>query len=229
MISVLIVSAAVYGLWQYTPSNAVRTTEAGVGQVQQTTLPNATLHDAMSHDKHSTMSHDATSHHDKSEGMLDVGGAFSLMDVEGKPVTEEALKGSFSLVYFGFTSCPDICPTTLQAMTVALNKLGSAGEKIIPVFITIDPARDTPEVMKAFASNFHPRLLALTGTEEQVEDAAKAYKVFYKLHNETDKKNYVVDHSGFVYLMSPTGEYLTHFAHDEAAENIMALLTKYIR
>jgi cytochrome oxidase Cu insertion factor (SCO1/SenC/PrrC family) len=165
----------------------------------------------------------------KEEGKVAVGGAFTLRDTEGNVVTQVALKGSYALVFFGFTSCPDICPTSLQVMTQAIEGMGEKGDNIRPVFITVDPERDTSAVMKEYVAKFHPRFLALTGTKEQTDEAAAAYKVFHQLHNQTDKKHYVVDHSGFIYLMSPTGEYVTHFSHDDSSEAMIALLKRYVK
>ncbi len=108
----------------------------------------------------------------------DIGGPFSLIDHEGRPVTQEYFKGHFMLVYFGYTFCPDVCPTALTEMGGALDILGDAGASVTPVFITVDPERDRPEPLKEYLAFFHPRLVGLTGTPEQVAAAAKAYKVF---------------------------------------------------
>ena len=108
----------------------------------------------------------------------DIGGPFSLVDHEGRPVTQDSFKGRFMLVYFGYTFCPDICPTTLTEMGGALDILGEAGTPVTPVFITVDPERDRPEPLKEYLAFFHPRLVGLTGTPKQVAAAAKAYKVF---------------------------------------------------
>ncbi len=158
-----------------------------------------------------------------------IGGDFTLTDADGNVVTQERLKGQHSLVYFGFTFCPDICPTSLLTITQALQGLGTLGDKVLPVFITVDPERDTPAKIKDYIANFHPNMIGLTGTPEQVAKAAKAYKIYYALHKEDDPKNYVVDHSGYMYLMNPDGQYVTHFSHDDSAESIMATLTKYLR
>jgi cytochrome oxidase Cu insertion factor (SCO1/SenC/PrrC family) len=157
-----------------------------------------------------------------------IGGAFTLVDTEGHEVNEAILKGHFSLIYFGFTSCPDICPTTLLMVTDALQRLGKLGEAVLPVFITLDPARDTPEKLKAYVTNFHPRLLALSGTDAQIAAAAKAFKVYYQL-GDTSTKDYMVDHSGFIYLFDKEGKYLTHFTHQDNAEYIVTGLTRYLR
>ena len=108
----------------------------------------------------------------------DIGGPFSLVDHEGRPVTQDTFKGRFMLVYFGYTFCPDVCPTALTEMGGALDILGEDGAPVTPVFITVDPERDRPEPLKEYLAFFHPRLVGLTGTPEQVAAAAKAYKVF---------------------------------------------------
>ena len=108
----------------------------------------------------------------------DIGGPFSLVDHEGRPVTQDTFKGRFMLVYFGYTFCPDVCPTALTEMGDALDILGEAGAPVTPVFITIDPERDRPEPLKEYLAFFHPRLVGLTGTSEQVAAVAKVYKVF---------------------------------------------------
>ncbi len=163
-------------------------------------------------------------------GKAAIGGTFSLVDMEGKQVTQEALLGQYALVFFGFTNCPDICPTALQVITQTLDDAGTLAEgKLRPVFITVDPERDTPEVMKNYISNFHPSFVALTGTKEQTNAAAKAYKVYHQKGEVTEDMHYLMDHSGFIYLMSPKGEYLQHFTHEDTPETMLVALTKYLR
>jgi cytochrome oxidase Cu insertion factor (SCO1/SenC/PrrC family) len=158
------------------------------------------------------------------EGAAAIGGAFTLVDQKNNPVSSEALKGKFSLVYFGFTNCPDICPLALSTMTQALDIAGPVADDVIPVFITVDPERDTVQVMADYVANFHPRFLALTGTPEQVREAASAYRVYFKKAKEEAPDAYMMDHSGFVYLMDRTGAYMTHFKPDATAEQIAARL-----
>ncbi len=111
-------------------------------------------------------------------GEAQIGGPFTLVNTKGKTVTEDILRGQYSLIYFGFTYCPDICPIALQNMTDVLETLGPAGERILPVFISLDPERDTPEVMGDYVSHFHPRFIGLTGSLEQTQHAAEQYKVY---------------------------------------------------
>jgi len=153
-------------------------------------------------------------------GQALIGGPFHLIDQNGKPRTDADFRGQYMLVYFGYTSCPDVCPTTLQAITNAMGKLGADAAKVTPIFITVDPQRDTPDVLKAYASNFDPRLVALTGSAAEIAAAAKAYRVYYaKVGSGAD---YSMDHSSIVYLMGPDGKYLGHFGMDATAADIAA-------
>lgn len=148
-----------------------------------------------------------------STGTALVGGPFTLTDQNGRKVSEKDFLGRYMLVFFGFTYCPDICPTELQVMTAALDAMGPGAEKIQPVFITIDPERDTPEVMKAYVENFSPRLIGLTGTPEDIAAVAKAYRVYYaKAPNQASPESYLMDHSSIIYLMGPDGGFVKHFA-----------------
>ncbi len=149
-----------------------------------------------------------------------IGGAFELVDQDGKPFTDKDLKGKYSLIYFGYTYCPDICPTELQTMTAALEMLGPLAEKIRPIMISVDPERDTPEVLKEYISNFHPSFIGLTGTPEQVKKAAAAYRTFYRKVAEEGGDDYQMDHSSIVYLMDPDGKYLKHFAYGTTPEKM---------
>jgi protein SCO1/2 len=153
-----------------------------------------------------------------SAGEALIGGPFTLTDQHGARVTEQDFAGRFMLVYFGYTFCPDICPTSLTVMAAALDRLPEAqAEQVVPVLITLDPARDTVEQLADYAPLFHPRLVALTGSEEEVREAARAYRVYYHVPEE-DGDAYLVDHSTFVYLMGPDGSYRTHFGIDASPE-----------
>ncbi|MBA2402352.1 MAG: SCO family protein [Bradyrhizobium sp.] len=137
-----------------------------------------------------------------------IGGPFALIDQMGTPRSEQDFKGKLLLVYFGFTYCPDICPTDLQAIGLAIDQLGAAGDKVQPLFITVDPERDTSAHLAGYVSLFHPRLIGLTGDAAAIRKAADAYKVYYaKVANEAGT-DYTVDHSAFVYLMGADGQYL---------------------
>ena len=148
-------------------------------------------------------------------GDVAIGGHFTLKDQQGRTVTHEDLKGHYSLVFFGFTHCPAVCPVALATITEALNNMPKEEvEQITPIFISVDPKRDTVEVMRDYAKNFHPKLLALTGTEAETSQAAAAYKVYHAKVGEEKGMDYQVDHSGFIYLMDKEGRYLAHFASD---------------
>lgn len=149
----------------------------------------------------------------RSSGKAAIGGSFTLTDPTGRTVTDKTYAGKFELVYFGYTYCPDACPTDLQVMTSALDMLGDAAGQVQPIFITIDPERDTGPVMADYVSHFHPSLVGLTGTLEQTAAAAKAYRVYYKkAPSLVDGGVYLMDHSSFTYLMGPDGGFLESFA-----------------
>ena len=153
-----------------------------------------------------------------SAGEALIGGPFTLIDQHGARVTEQDFAGRFMLVYFGYTFCPDICPMSLTVMAAALDQLPEAqAEQVVPILITVDPARDTVEQLADYAPLFHPRLVALTGSAEQVREAARAYRVYYHVPEE-EGDAYLVDHSTFVYLMGPDGSYRTHFGIDASPE-----------
>ena len=147
-----------------------------------------------------------------------VGGPFELTDQHGKRVSDRDFRGRFMLVYFGYSFCPDVCPTDLAAMGAALDRLGAEGEAVQPIFITIDPERDTVRRLAEFAPLFHPRLVALTGTPEEIRQAAAAYRVYYEKAG--DGPDYLMNHSGIIYLMDPEGRFLTHFPQGAAPEEI---------
>lgn len=158
----------------------------------------------------------------RSYGQADIGGAFEAVNHHGQPVTEQVLQGQYSLVYFGFTYCPDICPTGLLKLSNALEALPeSVQSRLLPVFVTVDPNRDTPEVMARYVQHFHPRLLGVTGTPEQIDALARAYKVYYQVEKPQEPdQDYVVDHSSFFYLMDPQGNYLAHYPHSISEQKL---------
>lgn len=160
-------------------------------------------------------------------GTAAIGGAFTLTDHHGKTVTEKDFAGKYMLVFFGFTFCPDVCPTTLSFVSQLLDEIGEPAKQITPLFITIDPARDTAEMMASYVENFHPSIVGLTGTDEQIAAVTKAYKVYYaKAGN--DKKNYTMDHSAYIYFMDTDGNFLTHFTHDADIKTIANKLKHYM-
>lgn len=142
-----------------------------------------------------------------------IGGDFTLVDHHGATVTGADYRGKYLLVAFGYTYCPDVCPTMLQTMTETLDLMGEGAEKIQPLFVSIDPERDTPQVLKDYVGNFHPRLIGLTGSAEQVAAVARSYRVYYgKVVEEgAAADEYMMNHSAAIYLMGPDGKYVTHF------------------
>ena len=159
-----------------------------------------------------------------------IGGPFTLVDTRGQTVTDADFRGQFMLVYFGYTYCPDVCPTSLSTIAAAFDILGDKAEAIKPIFITVDPERDTREAMTDYVAAFHPRLVGLTGTAEQVAAAARAYRVFFsKVQEEgNDPDDYLMDHSAYVYLMDRDGKYLTHFPHGIAPEEMARQLAEFL-
>jgi cytochrome oxidase Cu insertion factor (SCO1/SenC/PrrC family) len=137
------------------------------------------------------------------QGFGSVGGPIALVDPAGKPVTEKDFAGKYALVFFGYTTCPDVCPTELSAMATALDQLGPKADKVVPVFVTVDPERDTPEVVGQYAQAFSPRIVGLSGTPEQIAKAAKSFRVYYQKAPQGDGATYLMDHSAFTYLMGP--------------------------
>lgn len=156
-----------------------------------------------------------------STGRVAIGGPFSLVNTSGVRRTEKDYAGKPMIVFFGFTNCPDVCPSGLQTLTVALDKLGEKADGLSALFITVDPERDTPEALAAYVKSFHPRIEGLTGSVDEVKSAIKAYRVYaVKVPDEKDPKRYNVDHSSFFYLMSANGEYLKHFPHSTDANKL---------
>lgn len=159
-----------------------------------------------------------------SSGQAKVGGPFELVNQDGQPVDESLLKGKWSVVFFGFTYCPDICPSTLQAVAVAEEQLGPQADDLQTVFISVDPERDTPEQLKTYLSldAFPDKVIGLTGTPEQVEKAAKAYYVYYRKNGEGP--DYSVDHSTAAYLMDPEGRFNRVLAYGLPPEEMARLI-----
>jgi protein SCO1/2 len=159
---------------------------------------------------------------------LTVGGPFSLVDGDGKPVTDQTWRGKYMLVYFGYTFCPDVCPTTLSSVADALDKMGTKADRIQPLFITVDPRRDIPLVVKQYAAAFGPRIIGLTGSPEQIAAAAKAYRVYYAEHRTgPGPEDYSMDHSSVLYLMGPDGRFIAPVRADQDGPEIAAALTKF--
>jgi protein SCO1/2 len=161
-----------------------------------------------------------------------IGGAFELTDSHGQSVKWSDFAGKYRIVYFGFTYCPDVCPTDLARTGQGLRQFEQAepalAAKVQPIFITVDPERDTPAVVGEFVANFHPRLIGLTGTPAQVKQAADAFKVFYEKQEPNAEGAYMVNHSTVTYLFGPEGEPLALLPTDQGPEAIAAELEKWV-
>ena len=154
-----------------------------------------------------------------------VGGPFELIDHSGRTRTEQDFRGRLMLVYFGFTYCPDVCPTDLQAIGLAMDKLGADSTNLQPLFVTVDPERDTPAHLAEYVKLFHPRLIGLTGTADAIRRAADAYKVYYaKVPLGKDAGDYTVDHTAFIYLMDRDGNYLGFFPPGTSADRMVEII-----
>ncbi|RVU36365.1 SCO family protein [Hwanghaeella grinnelliae] len=153
----------------------------------------------------------------------DIRGDFNLVNSAGDHVTPGDFPGQYLLVYFGYSYCPDVCPTDLaivgQAMDILEESDATAAAKVQPIFITVDPARDGPDTVGVFAETFHPRLVGLTGTDAEIADAASSYRVYYA-RRDMDDGNYLMDHSAFTYLVGPDGAVIGIFKHDTAPEDM---------
>src|SRR5689334_22780360 len=141
-----------------------------------------------------------------------LGGPFSLTDQTGATRTEADFRGKYMLVFFGYTYCPDVCPTTLAVMSEALKMMGQRADKIAPVFITVDPKRDTPDKLKSYLDSFGPQFVGLTGSTQDIANVAKEYRVYYREQSPDQKGDYAVDHSGVVYLMDPNGMFVANYS-----------------
>ena len=156
-----------------------------------------------------------------------VGGPFSLSDQNGRPITDQDLKGRPFLVFFGFTHCPDVCPTTLFEVSEILRALGPDADRIGALFITVDPERDTPAVIKDYLSSFDPHLVGLTGDPATIAAVAKAYRVYFK-KVPLDQGGYTMDHTAIVYLMDKSGRFVSPFSLKRTTDAAAADLRRYL-
>jgi protein SCO1/2 len=161
-------------------------------------------------------------------GKEPIGGPFTLVDHTGKPRTDADFRGKLMLVYFGFSFCPDVCPTDLMAIGQAVDKLGPGGDSVQPLFVTVDPDRDTPAHLADYVPFFHSRLLGLTGDAAQIRDAARLYRVFYAKVPIEGAAEYTVDHSGFIYLMDRDGKYLGFFPPGTSSDRMVAVIKAHL-
>jgi protein SCO1/2 len=170
---------------------------------------------------------------DQAKGVADgplasvIGGKFNLIDDNGKPFTDADLKGKWHLVFFGYTHCPDVCPTALNDLSLALDKLGARKSKVGIVFITVDPERDTPAVLKSYVESFDGPIVGLTGTPDAVAQAAQDYRVYYAKHPRADG-GYDMDHSALIYVMDPEGRFTATFTPDDSEDTIVSRMAKLV-
>lgn len=192
------------------------------------------------------------------EGSPSIGGSFSLIDQHGKQVNDSDFRGRMMLVFFGFTHCPDICPVTVKNLSDVMGMLADKADQVAPVFITVDPERDTPSVMASYLSSFDARMIGLTGEHDKIKSVGDAYKAYFAKspvgggaqdsreddhtdmeesgmaqedheHNHDHGGDYTMDHSGFVYLMDREGKYVTHFPYDASPATIVSTLRPYLK
>jgi len=159
-------------------------------------------------------------------GGIAVGGPFALTDQSGKLRSDQDFRGQHMLVFFGYTNCPGPCPTALNNMTLALNELGNAADKVTPIFISVDPSRDTVAAMHDYIASFHPRFVALTGPQPEIEKVMREYRVIGE--PEGSGEGYTVMHSTSIFLMDGEGRYLTHIPSDAAPADIAAGIKRYL-
>jgi protein SCO1/2 len=171
-------------------------------------------------------------------GIAAVGGPFALINHDGNPVTQEDFAGQYMLIYFGYTWCPDVCPLALQFMSNALSRLGPEASQIQPLLITIDPERDTPEVMRQYITSFQhgiagqPELVGLTGSLENIEAVAAAYKMYFRKTEPLDAENpmsYGLDHMNIFYFMGPDGAYVAHFMSPTSPKDVAEVIASHLQ
>ena len=156
-----------------------------------------------------------------------IGGPFTLQNGNGETVTARSFAGKYMLIYFGYTYCPDVCPTTLNEVTAAFERLGTKAASIQPLFITVDPRRDTPAVMKQYTHAFMPQLMGLTGTPEEIGKVEREYHVYAAKHVTGPGPNdYTMDHSSFLYLMGPGGRFIAPIEADASAPELARTLAR---
>lgn len=165
----------------------------------------------------------------QSSGKALIGAPFTLTNQDGEKISSESFKGKFLLVYFGFTNCPMVCPTDMANLTQFLDFLGKEkADKIQPVFITIDPERDTPEQIKQFLASFYPSFQGFSGTSEEIADVANSYRVYSKKVTSEELSEYTMNHSAYTYFMSRDGEYITHLRHEQPINEMADSINRYL-
>jgi protein SCO1/2 len=162
-----------------------------------------------------------------------IGGPFSLIDQNGKPTTNDSFAGKYRIMYFGYTFCPDVCPTDVAVIGNAVKLIDkndpALAARLVPVFVTVDPARDTPAVLKQFVSAFHPRMIGLTGSADAIAQAAKAYAIFYGRGDASPGGGYLVNHSRQAYLMDPSGKPLALLPQEQGPQAVVAEIERWAK
>lgn len=166
----------------------------------------------------------------ESQGQALIGGPFALVDHTGERVTEADFAGRSKLMYFGYSYCPDMCPLGLATIAAAYDQLSpEEQEKVVPIFVTVDPQRDTVDAIADYVDLFHPAMVGLTGTLEETDAAAKAYRVYYRKAESEGATDYLVDHSTFTYLMDGDNRYITHFGHDASPADLVEGIRRHLQ
>jgi protein SCO1/2 len=155
---------------------------------------------------------------------VEIGGDFTLTDQNGQEFSNKQLRGKYNLIYFGFTYCPDICPTSMYKLADVLTTLDKYGIDINAVFISVDPLRDSPQILKEYLHHFHPKLIGLTGSEAKIKEVADKFKVYYAKSASSEDEDYMIYHTSIMYLMDKEGKYFKHFSIDTPAPEIIEFI-----
>ena len=174
------------------------------------------------------ISYDTTISESQGEGVALIGGNFSLVNQDGAAVSDKDFRGRVMMVFFGFTHCPDMCPTATMSFSKILELLGNKSSSVAAIFVSVDPERDTPEVLKEYLKNFDSRIIGLTGTQDQIKNITSVYKAYFA-KSEIEESSDSVDHSGFIYIMDKDGAYVQHFPYDSSVKDIAYAISNLLK